>query len=435
MPASRPPDAALRPADLRGWARLGIDAVVGVTDLVESMHATIARLAPPIGGPGGVRTRGLTGLVYRTVRGTTRLVGGGLDLALAALVREVAPRAASSRREAVVAAVNGIAGDHLEASGNPLAIPMRLRADGVPIDASAGPPAGLGEGRRLLVMVHGLCMNDLQWARAGHDHGAALAREAGWTPLRLHYNTGRRIAANGRELSALLDGLLARWPVPVEAIAIVGHSMGGLVARAACDAAAAAGHRWPDRLSALVFLGTPHHGAPLERGGHVLERVLGISPYVAPFARLGGVRSAGIVDLRHGAVRDDRPARGRGARAVPVPVPVPLPAGVAAYAVAATRSPPEASGRLAGDGLVPVASALGDHRDPARALGIPERRRLVIRSAGHWDLLDRPEVTAQLLRWLAPASRVVTRAEPAAARSRRARRPATRGGPMRRAAS
>jgi hypothetical protein len=430
MPAPRPPAVALRPADLRGWARLGIDAVVGVTDLVESMHATIARLAPPIGRSGPGRTRGLTGLVYRAVRGTTRLVGGGLDAALAALVREIAPGADSSRREAVVAAVNGIAGDHLEASGNPLAIPMRLRVGGVPIDASVGPPPGLGDGRRLLVMIHGLCMNDLQWARAGHDHGAALAREAGWTPLRLHYNTGRRVAASGRELAALLEGLLARWPVPVEAIAIVGHSMGGLVARAACDAAVAAGHRWPDRLSALVFLGTPHHGAPLERGGHLLERVLGLSPYAAPFARLGGARSAGITDLRHGAVRDDAPSA-RGARVAQVP----LPAGVAAYAVAATRSPPQGSGRLAGDGLVPVASALGDHRDPRRALGIPEHHRLVIRSANHWDLLDRPEVTAQLVRWLAPAPRLVTRPGSAAARSRRAHRPATRGGPRRRAAS
>jgi hypothetical protein len=410
--ARSPRAAALRPADLRGWARLGIDAVVGITELVESMHATIARLAPPIGRPGPGRTRGLTGLVYRAVRGTTQRVGDGLDVALALLVREVAPQAASPRREAVVAAVNGIAGDHLEASGNPLAIPMRLRVDGVPIDATAGPPPGLGDGRRLLVMVHGLCMNDLQWVRAGHDHGAALARDGGWTPLRLHYNTGRRVAANGRELAALLEALLARWPVPVEAIAIVGHSMGGLVARAACDAAASAGHRWPDRLTALVFLGTPHHGAPLERGGHLLERVLGISPYFAPFARLGRVRSAGIVDLRHGAVRDgdgdgdsSRDAR---------PVPVPLPAGVPAYAVAATRSPSDASGRLAGDGLVPVASAFGDHRAARRALGIPERRRLLVRSADHWDLLDRPEVTACLLRWLARA--------PRARRARRAHR-------------
>lgn len=400
MSAPRPPAVALRPADLRGWARLGIDAVVGVTHVVESVHATIARVAPPIGRPGPDRARGLTGLVYRAVRGTTRIVGTGLDAALAALVRDGSPQASSSRRETLVAAVNGVAGDHLEASGNPLAIPMRLRVDGVPIDASAGPPPGLGDGRRLLVMVHGLCMNDLQWVRAGHDHGAALARDAGWTPLRLHYNTGRRVAANGRELSALLDGLLARWPVPVEAIGILGHSMGGLVARAACDAAAAAGHRWPDRLTALVFLGTPHHGAPLERGGHLFERVLGLSPYAAPFVRLGRARSAGIMDLRHGAVRDDGPdgdPHARGARVAPVP----LPAGVPAYAIAATRSPADAAGRLAGDGLVPVASALGDHRDPTRALGIPGRRRRVIPSADHWSLLDRPEVTAQLLHWLA----------------------------------
>jgi hypothetical protein len=419
-PVPAVPATAPRPADLRGWARLGADAVVGITDAVEALHATIVRLSPPLGRARAGRTRGLTGFVYRTVRGTARAVGGGLELALGALAREPASAEGappSPRREALVAVVNGIWGDHLAASGNPLAIPMRLRVDGVPIDAAAGPPPGLGDGRRLLVMVHGLCMNDLQWARAGHDHGAALAERAGWTPLRLHADSGRHVADNGRELSATLESLLARWPVAVDEIAILGHSMGGLVARAACIAAHEAGHAWPARLSAMVFLGTPHLGAPLERGGHALERALGLSPYAAPFARLGRARSAGIVDLRHGAVRDARSAKA--GTASHAPIDAGLPRGVAAYAIAASRSAPGAHGRPASDGLVPVDSALGRHADPARALPIPDAHRRVIHASNHWGLLDRPEVTEHLLRWLSRAprrGRRVTRPGSAAAR-------------------
>jgi hypothetical protein len=412
-PRRAPPP--VRVADLRGGAHLAVAAVLGATDVVESMHATIARGAWPVGRGGRERTSGITGFVYRAVRGTTRLVGTGLDAGLALLAGEHVEGPASPRREAVVAAVNGLWGDRLAATGNPLSTPMTLRLDGVPIDpADPRPALAEGDGRRLLLMVHGLCMNDLQWRRNGHDHGEALAREGGWTPLRLRYSSGRAVADNGRALARLLETVLARWPVEVESLAIVGHSMGGLVARSACHAAQAAGHRWPASLSALVFLGTPHHGAPLERGGHAIDRLLAVSPYAAPLARIGLTRSAGIQDLRHGRVREDevdagggstgrgpassaRAPRGRDPRGA-----TPLPAGVPAFTVAATTALRAEGWRAAriGDGLVPLASALGDHGDPRLALGIPPSHRLVVASANHWDLLDRPEVAARLRGWL-----------------------------------
>ncbi len=410
----------LHAADLRGLARLGIDAVTGVTDVVEGMHAAIARPAWPLGPAGPARTRGLTGFVYRSVRGTTRAVGTGLDAVLggvgAIASRGASGRVPSARREALLAALNGVWGDHLAATGNPLAIPMTLRVDGRVIDPAAGPVRG--EGRRLLVMVHGLCMNDLQWRRGGHDHGAMLAEACGWTTLHVHYNTGRHVADSGRALDALLEDLCARWPVAIEALALVGHSMGGLVARSACHAAAAAGHRWPASLSAMVFLGTPHHGAPLERLGHVVDRTLGASPYAAPLARLGQGRSAGITDLRHGLLRDeDHAGDDRFAHAHDTRVPTPLPAGVPVYLVAATTAE-QVGGRRdtwLGDGMVPLASALGEHADPAFALGVPRSRRLVVASANHWDLLEHPEVAARLRRWLGGPARI-TRPAPAAAR-------------------
>ena len=56
--------------------------------------------------------------------------------------------------------------------------------------------------------------------------------------------------------------------------------------------------------------------------------------------------------------------------------------------------------RILGDGLVPLESALGKHRDPARALGIPDSHRWVGAGVGHLDLLDRPEVYAAIRGYL-----------------------------------
>ena len=384
-------------ADVRGLSRLGIDAVVGLTDLVESMHHTIARRAGVVGpGPVGP-TGGITGAVYRGVRGSTRLVGTGLDKALALALAPAGASASTPQREAFVAALNGVWGDHLADTGNPLAIAMALRIGGRPWPSQVPAPTG-----RLVVLVHGLAMNDLQWDRNGHDHGRALAHDLGCTPIYLHYNSGRHVSQNGRAFSDALDDLVARWPVPVDELAIVGHSMGGLVARSACQVGA--GSAWIQRLRRLVFLGTPHHGAPLERGGRIVDSLLGISPYVAPFARLGRARSAGITDLRYGNLQDaDWRGRDRHAQKKDDRVPTPLPDGVACFAVAATKSA-EANGMhsaLIGDGLVPVASALGEHRDPAHALHLPRSHRLIVTSASHWDLLDRVDVYAALREWLA----------------------------------
>jgi hypothetical protein len=207
--AARPRRWPLHADDVRGLLRLGVQAVTGATDVVEAMHHTIASRPAPLGTPPAGRTRGLTGFVYGAVRGTTRLVGHGLEWAGALLPDSDAP--STPRREAWRAALNGVQGDHLADSGNPLAIPMQLRIGGRPWREGVGPaPSG-----RILVLVHGLAMNDLQWSRHGHDHGQALARDAGWTPVYLHYNSGRHVAQNGREFSDQLAELVAAWPVPV----------------------------------------------------------------------------------------------------------------------------------------------------------------------------------------------------------------------------
>jgi pimeloyl-ACP methyl ester carboxylesterase len=397
-------------ADLRGASRLAVDAVVGVTDMVESMHHAIVRVSPFGGNSHTGRLSGISGLVYRSVRGVTQLIGISLDAAL----ERVGPLLAGSipgtagaswpGRESLLAAVNGVLGDHLVAAGNPLAIPMRLRRDGqaLLLERESLAREFPDTDGRLLVMLHGLCMSDVGWRRDGHDHGAALAHDLGFTSLYLHYNSGRHISSNGADFAAIMEELVAAWPVPVRELVIVGHSMGGLVARSACQQARLAGNSWLAHLSTIVFLGTPHHGSPLERAGNRLELLLGISPYTAAFARLGRIRSAGVKDLRHGNLLDEDWAPHASGHVHDVRATVPLPDGVRCFALAASSQlRPGAPGqRLAGDGLVPVDSALGRHPDPARTLPIPESRQRVFYALHHFDLLSRGDVYAQIRRCL-----------------------------------
>ncbi len=404
---STPTDPRNHASDLRGLGRLAVEATRGVTSVVEAMHATISPVQALVGNPEEGRAGGVTGLVYQSIRGVTGLVGTSLDLVLGELAPRLGETASFPEREALVAALNGVLGDHLAATGNPLAISMDLRRGGQPLEPEreailAAVPRPTG---KLLVLVHGSSMNDLQWCRRGHDHGAALERDLGYTAVYLRYNSGLHISANGRALADLLEALVAAWPVPIEELTLLSHSMGGLVCRSACHAAAAAGQRWPRELRRMVFLGTPHHGAPLERGGSWVDLLLGLSRYSAPLARLGKIRSAGVTDLRFGSMLDeDWDGRDRFEHGADPRRPLPLPEGVACYALAA-----DAGGALPGDGLVPVDSALGRHPRPEMTLAIPDAQRSVVPGVSHLDLLAGGEVYEVLRGWLASPPPSATR--------------------------
>jgi pimeloyl-ACP methyl ester carboxylesterase len=400
----------IRLQDLQGLARLGFDATIAVTNLVENMHQTIASRAGILGPGQDLPTRGITGLVYRLVRGTTRVAGLGVDHLTGLLNQgQDSSNQSSPEREAVIAAMCGVWGDHMEESRNPLAIQMafRVRCQTLTVSRVALQQRFPEPRARLLVLVHGLCMNDLQWQRRGHDHGSALGQGLGMTALYLHYNTGLHVSQNGEMFSKAMQTLIAQWPVPVEELVVIGHSMGGLVARSACHHAQAAGLNWLSTLRHLVCLGTPHHGAPLERGGQLIDSLLGQSPYLAPFARLGKARSAGIADLRFGNVQQaDWSAHRKHDQTVDERLPTPMPPGVQTWLVAAVQAQRIDAARNAwiGDGLVPLASALGEHVRAEMALAVPDRHKLVVTGANHWDLLNSPEVYQQLLAWLSPAT-------------------------------
>lgn len=322
--------------DLREAVRLVVRATTGITDVAEEMHRHIASGPAVLGRPLALPTRILTGIGYGSVRGVTRLVGGTLDVVLDALAPLLGESAPGPERMAALAALNGVLGDWLAETGSPLAIPMQLHRS--------------GDGRRVLVMIHGSSMHHEHWRWRGHHHGEELAREQGWALASVHYNTGLPVLENGRLLAAALDEL-----ADADEIAILAHSMGGLVARAACHAAEAEGRGWRGKLRTLVTLGTPHRGSPIERGGNLVELLLPLTGYSAPLAKLARIRSVGVTDLRYGLDLD-------------------LPAGVRCHAVAAGK-----------DVLVPVASAHG---------AVPAGSCTTIPGIDHLQLLGSAEVYA-----------------------------------------
>jgi hypothetical protein len=391
-------DDGKRTDALRGASRLAVHATKEVTTVVEDMHRTIASGPALLGRPFERPARLGTRLVYGTVRAVTDVVGIGLDAGLAQLEPALGETSPGPQRDALVAALNGVVGDHLEQTGNPLATTMQLRQDGHPmrLEADALGSTVQQPQRRLLITVHGSCMNDRQWRHQGHDHAEALAPVLDATRLDLLYNSGRHIADNGRDLAALLERLIRCWPVPVESIVVLAHSMGGLVMRSACHFGA--DHAWRASLEAIVFLGTPHHGAPLERGGNVFQVLLGWHRYSAPLVRLARLRSAGVTDLRFGTVLPVETTDRFAHRGDPRP-PLPLPGDVRCFAVAGTvtRGPLKDG---VGDGLVPVDSALGRHADPAHTLAFPTSHTLVVDGVGHLELLSDATVYAALCSWL-----------------------------------
>ena len=402
----------LRPSDLRAVAQLAIQATAGVTRIVEGVHQSVWDTLGVKGGHLPGQTGGITGMVYRSVHGVNRLVGKGIDTALAKLLPVLEPgdtaHPASIEREAVLAALNGVLGDRLAADHNPLATPMTMRYQGQALNWQALPALPEANGK-ILLLIHGLCMNDLQW-QTEHDgqpvnHGTALAQALGYTLVYLRYNSGLHTSQNGHELSRQLAQLVSHWPVPIEEITVVAHSMGGLLTRSAVHDAQHTGQAWPRVLKNIVFLGTPHHGAPLERAGNWVDVILGSTPYSAPFAKLGQLRSAGITDLRYGHLLDnDWRGHNRFHRKPDSREPLPLPDGVACFTVAATLSPQRGrlADRLIGDGLVPLHSALGQHEEPGRSLAFAKDAQHIAYRTGHMALLSRPEVVQQVVQWLRP---------------------------------
>ena len=389
-------------SDIRGTVQLATQATAGVTRIVEGVHQSVWST---LGFPGGEiegTTRGLTGAIYQMIHGATWLGGKSVDSLIGRLQILQGPDVSAipdtPRRETLLSALNGVMGDRLAEDRNPFAIPMSLQQS-IPATTEAT--------GKVVLLIHGLCMTDLQnharYKDLPGEHGAALASGLNYSPVYLRYNSGLHISINGRELSGQLEQLLERWPVAIEDLSVVAHSMGGLLIRSALHHGRQNGLRWPERIKNVVFLGTPHHGAPLERMGNWLDLILNAVPHAKPFAALGQVRSAGITDLRFGNVQhEDWNGHGRFQLKPDCRQPTLLPAHVNCYTIAAALAGKRSAlaDRLIGDGMVPLNSALGKHGEAERTLAFLPSFQSVFYGTNHMELLHKPEVINQVVEWL-----------------------------------
>src|SRR5947209_6637727 len=270
-------------SDLRAAASLGGRGVAATTSMLRDFQLAIARRAFGATGPAGRPARlmhdGITQVVYAAVGGGARVAAAAAGVAVAARAATdpaYRPLAQRPRGNVAISALNGAWGDLLARTNNPLALAMTIRVDDgdVPLRRDALADAFPGTGGDLAVFVHGLCESDASWRLAGQrhyddpqsTHGSRLHDEFGLTPVYLRYNTGLHISDNGARLDRLLADLVEQWPVPVTRITLVGHSMGGLVIRSACCADEQSAKSWTPLVKRILYLGSPHLGAPLEVG-------------------------------------------------------------------------------------------------------------------------------------------------------------------------
>ena len=369
--------------------------VSGVRDVHTSVAGRVHSVTDRLGG--GLEHRlhdGVAGAVYGSIglglRGTAR--------AMRALDRHrgVPEIEAGPRGRFVLSAVNGLIGEKIRTEVPELTFDAGIRVDGRDIDLTeAGVRAAFPDAtRRIVVFVHGLCETEAYWRRRSRPlradgsttlpYGDRLAADHGWTPVYVRYNSGLAITESAAALSALLGRLAENWPTQVDRIALVGHSMGGLVIRAASVVADQSGRlSWTDRVSDVVFLGTPHLGSHVERLAARGSRTFGRLPETAPLARVLLERSQGVLDLHDG-----------------------LDAGTAnlphatyhLVAASLSRSPRHLVALGLGDLLVAPRSAFGTARG-AEPL-FPGANTVHLPGANHFDLLNHDDVYAALAGWL-----------------------------------
>ncbi|HWF70977.1 MAG TPA: alpha/beta hydrolase [Mycobacterium sp.] len=386
-----------------------------VTTLVRGMHAGIAGRVfgsiGPLAAPTRVIHDGITREIYggvdRGIRGATQAVGA----VAAEIWGSDAHEALESRAEsaAVVAAVNGLYGDELTERDNPLAGAMDIRNRGKPVEPTADSLAAVFSTatERVVVFLHGWCLSERSWSRRpregseGNDnrsYGERLHDDLGFSPVYLRYNTGLHVSVNGRTLAEILDRLYRQWPVPITELVLVGHSMGGLVARSACHYGAQQQHGWTDAVSHVVCLGSPHLGADVEKGVSIASWALARLPETRAIATFLNSRSDGVKDLRFGACLDEDwcdadPDEFLHDRCHEAPF---LPHATYHF-VAATVTPP-LLGMIAGDHLVRSPSAAG--RGRSRRIPFDADQGLTLTGLNHFDLLNHPVVYAKLRDWL-----------------------------------
>ena len=430
--------ALMRRADeIRGLKDLLVAAFRGSTTTVQEMHHSIARLpflaleSVPVTRLPATAVRaihdGIAVGVYGSLRGLAGLAGGAAELALSPLAdaHPAEGEPASEIWDHAIGALNGIVGDRLERDQNGLRMRMDFRHAGrrLALDRESLRRAYPVASPRLAVFVHGLGGNEHVWRFYSREHygddvtsyGSRLEQDLGYSTLHLRYNSGLHVSENGGLLAERMEELRRGWPVGVEEIVLVGHSMGGLVARSACHQARLRGVGWTDTVRHVFCLGSPHLGAPLEKLGNVAGWVLGAFDVTRPLARIVNGRSVGIKDLRFGyLVEEDWRGADADALLANERHDIPFLDTAAHYFVAATvtTSPSHPIGHLLGDLLVRFPSASGGGPTHARRIPFRAEHGRHLGGTTHLRLLNHPAVYDQIRFWLSQG------APPLPARSR-----------------
>lgn len=401
----------MTPTEARGTVEALAELGAEANQRAAEVHAAVSRRAfrhVPGSGPVKVVHDLLAAAAYGTVAFTLPVAGrlGGRVAARATPLHRPS-LTSTARGNGVVGALNGIIGDELVALDNGLALRMTVRREGrdVPLTPGALADAHPDAGARVAVFLHGLCESESSWTAGAErhwgtphtSHADRLQARFGHTPVLVRYNSGLHVHDNGAALAELLEALVAAWPVRVEELLLVGHSMGGLVARAACLQAQRAEEppAWRARVRHLVCLGTPHHGAPLERGVNRLTALLARLAEAAPVARTLNRRSIGIKGLRHGSVGDEWRDTDPDEVAPDARDSDCLLTDVDVHAIVATLGarPDDLRSRVVGDGLVWFDSGSGVGRFPVRMTSVTHLPR-----RSHFDLLNHPDAWAALER-------------------------------------
>ncbi|TSE00370.1 alpha/beta hydrolase [Skermania sp. ID1734] len=401
----------LRRSETRAMAKLALEELAGSVDGIAKVHhavsgrvftglrfAGLGKATKPVQTTHDIISTGIYRAVGVTARTMGEAAGRTVDVPL-----EVAP-SETVRGAALLGVLQGLRGDALDAEGSMLASPMTVRHNGaaVAIEKTALAATYPNATGRIVIFLHGLMETEHAWRIGGRpSYAERLPGDIGATCVQIRYNSGRHISHNGAELADLLTKLVREWPVDVESLALVGHSMGGLVVRSACYRASGERQPWVRKVTHVVSLGSPHTGAPLERIVHYGSAALVRLPETRPFGRLLRRRSAGIRDLRQGSLVDadwtdlDIDSLRRVATQE-----VPLLDGALHFFVTAciARSPRNPLGRLIGDGLVMVPSASG--RSRSRRIGFRDEDGMHLPGANHFTLLNNEAVYDQLVRWL-----------------------------------
>ncbi|BES73797.1 hypothetical protein RE428_48150 [Marinobacter nanhaiticus D15-8W] len=286
------------------------------------------------------------------------------------------------------AIVSGFLGDWLESRRNPLAVTMQMQQAGQTLHLDATPAIDNPK-RTLIILVHGLTEMETIWdfpGRPGYNYATALSERLGATALTVRYNSGRAIHQNGRDFSLMIEQLVAAWPVPVENLFLLGHSMGGLLIRSACHYGQDASHTWIDHLDSCVYLGSPHDGSWLARLAQGTTGLMQQMPrdYLRAAADLVNLRSVGIRNLNQGVILEEDDT-------------APLLPEVRHFAVCGLigRRRAHLVNRLVGDALVHEDSACGRGQTGWTLDG-----EVVFAGIDHIRLAHHPQVLAQLEEWL-----------------------------------